>query len=165
MYGYKEASVLQRLVRWTAATRPMTWLYVRIQQPVDRYVYRKTEGKATLSSWLAGLPVIMLTTTGAKTDQRRTVPVLGLLDGEEVVVIASNYGRRRNPAWYHNLCRHPRASVTIEGMTYEVEAHELAEEERERYFQRGAEMYPGFVHYQRWAAGRRIPVIKLYPVP
>ncbi len=164
MYGYKEASALRRLVRRTAATRPMTWLYVRIQQRADRFVYRLTRGRTTLSSWLSGLPVVMLTTTGAKTGQRRTVPLLGLLDGAQFVLIASNYGRRRNPAWYHNLRAHPRASVTVEGVTYEVEARDLTGEERERYFQRGVEMYPGFAQYRRWAADRRIPVIKLDPV-
>jgi deazaflavin-dependent oxidoreductase (nitroreductase family) len=104
-----------------------------------------------------------LTTIGAKTGQRRTLPVLGLLDGERIVVIASNYGRRRNPSLYHNLRKNPRASVSVEGVAYEVEAHELTGEERERYFRQGVEVYPGFAIYRRWAAGRRIPVIKLDP--
>jgi deazaflavin-dependent oxidoreductase (nitroreductase family) len=105
----------------------------------------------------------MLTTVGAKTGQRRTLPVLGLPDGERIVLIASNYGQRRNPSWYYNLRKNPRASVSVEGVTYEVEARELTGEERERYFQQGVEMYPGFAVYRRRAAGRRIPVIKLDP--
>jgi deazaflavin-dependent oxidoreductase (nitroreductase family) len=163
MYGYKEASPLQRIVRRTAGTRPMAWLYIRIQQRIDRYVYGFTGGRTTASSWLSGLPVIMLTTIGAKTGQRRTVPLLGLLDGEQLVVIASNFGQRHHPSWYYNLQAHPRASVTIEGVTHEVEAHELTGEEREQYFQRAIEMYPPFVHYRQWADDRGIPVIKLDP--
>jgi deazaflavin-dependent oxidoreductase (nitroreductase family) len=163
MYGYNEAGILRRLIRRTAATRPMTWLYLRILQRADQFVYGLTRGRTTLSSWLAGLPIVMLTTIGAKTGQRRTLPVLGLLDGERIVLIASNYGRRRNPSWYHNLRKNPRASVSVGGVTYEVEAHELTGEERERYFQQGVEMYPGFAIYRRWADGRRIPVIKLDP--
>jgi deazaflavin-dependent oxidoreductase (nitroreductase family) len=142
----------------------MAWLYRRMQQRVDSAVYALTGGRTTLSAWAAGLPLVMLTTTGARTGRRRTLPVLGVFDGETVVVIASNYGQRRHPAWYHNLRAHPRAAVTVEGVPREVEAHELAGEEAERYFQRGAEMYPGFAHYRRWAAGRRIPVVRLEPV-
>ncbi len=163
MYGYKEASPLQQIVRRTAGTRPMRWLYIRIQQQLDRYVYALTRGRTTASSWLSGLPVIMLTTVGSRTGQRRTVPVLGLLDGERLVVIASNYGQRHHPAWYHNLRAHPRASVTVDGVTYEVEAHELTGVEGERYFKQAVEMYPPFVNYRRWAADRRIPVLKLDP--
>jgi deazaflavin-dependent oxidoreductase (nitroreductase family) len=161
MYGYREASLLQRIVRRTAGTRPLAWLYIRIQQRIDRYVYELTGGRTTASSWLSGLPVIMVTTIGARTGQPRTVPLLGLLDGERIVVIASNFGQRHHPAWYRNLRAQPRASVTIDGVTHEVVAHELTGEERERYFQRAIEMYPPFVHYLQWADDRRIPVIEL----
>ena len=164
MYDYRKASPIRRLMRRTAATRPMAWLYTRIQQGIDRLVYRLTRGRTTLSAWASGLPVVMLTTIGARTGQRRTLPVLGLVDGDTCVVIASNYGRRRHPAWYHNLRAHPRAWVTLAGVTHEVEAHELEGQESERFFQRGVEMYPGFTHYRRWTANRRkIPVIRLAP--
>jgi deazaflavin-dependent oxidoreductase (nitroreductase family) len=163
MYDYNEAGAIRRLIRRTAATPLMTWLYLRIQQQADQFVYGLTCGRTTLSSLLSGLPVVMLTTVGAKTGQSRTLPVLGLPDGERIVLIASNYGQRRNPSWYYNLRKNPRASVSVEGVTYEVEARELTGEERERYFQQGVEMYPGFAVYRRRAAGRRIPVIKLDP--
>jgi deazaflavin-dependent oxidoreductase (nitroreductase family) len=106
--------------------------------------------------------VVMLTTTGAKTGRRRTLPVLGLPDGDTLVVIASNYGQRHNPSWYHDLQAHPRASVTVAGVTLEVEAHELSGEERARYYQRGIEVNAGWVKYRK-RANRRIPVIRLDP--
>jgi deazaflavin-dependent oxidoreductase (nitroreductase family) len=164
MYGYNEASLLQRIVRRTAGTRPMRWLYIQIQQHIDRYIYGLTGGRTTASSWLSGLPVIMLTTVGARTGQQRTVPVLGIPEGERIVVIASNFGQLHHPAWYHNLLAHPRASVTVDGVTHEAQAQELTGEERERYFQQAVEMYPPFVNYREWAANRRIPVIKFEPV-
>jgi deazaflavin-dependent oxidoreductase (nitroreductase family) len=141
----------------------LRWLYIRIQQQLDRYVYALTKGRTTASSWLSGLPVIMLTTIGARTGQKRTVPVLALHDGERLIVIASNFGQMHHPAWYHNLRVHPRASVTIDGVIHEVVAYELTEEEGERYFRQAVEMYPPFVNYRRWAAGRKIPVLKLDP--
>lgn len=127
----------------------MAWLYARIQPPVDRWVFRLTRGRATASSWASGLPVVMLTTAGARTGRRRSQPVLGLPDGDRLVVIASNYGRPRNPAWYYNLRASRRAWVTADGEIYEVEARELTGEERERCFDRAARMYPGFMHYRR----------------
>src|SRR5262245_2736261 len=88
-FRYRDAGLFRRLARRTAATRPMAWLYGRIQQRLDGFVYGVTGGRTTFSSWAADLPLVMLTTTGARTGQRRTLPVLGIVDGERVVVIAS----------------------------------------------------------------------------
>ena len=106
----------------------------------------------------------MLTTTGAKSGQARTLPVLGLADGEDMILIASNFGRPRNPSWYHNLRANPRATIVFDGVEREVVARELSGGERERGYQRGEEIYPGFTHYRRWAANREIPVLRLKPV-
>jgi len=160
---YDDAGPVRRVVRRTAATRPLALLYGRIQQPADTFVYRLTRGRTTLSSWLAGVNLVMLTTTGARSGVLRTLPVLALDDGDAVVVIASNFGRPHHPAWYHNLRAHPRAQVTMGGVTRAVEARELHGAERDRHFARAVEIYPGFDRYRRWASGRRIPVIRLEP--
>jgi hypothetical protein len=95
---YDQVGVVPRLVRRTAGTRPMAWLYGHIQEPLDRFVYRFTSGRTTLTSLLGDVEMTMLTTTGAKTGLARTHVVLGMLDGDRVVVVASNYGRRQHPA-------------------------------------------------------------------
>jgi deazaflavin-dependent oxidoreductase (nitroreductase family) len=163
MLEYQQAGAWRRLVRRTAGTRPMIALYLRIQVPVDRFVHRLTRGRTTLSSLLSGLPVVMLTTVGARTGVPRTQPVLAIPDGEAIVVIASNYGQASTPAWCHNLRAHPRGSVTIGHTTRPVAARELQEPERERWFERAIELYPPFVEYRRRAAPRRIPVLRLEP--
>jgi deazaflavin-dependent oxidoreductase (nitroreductase family) len=160
---YERAGVFQRVVRRTASTRLMAKIYGRIQQPLDRLVFRLTRGRTTLSAWLSGITVVMLTTTGARSGQPRTLPVVGLVEAERVIVIASNFGRARNPGWYHNLRAHPRASVRVDGATRGVEAHELPEAEAERYLEYAARYYPGFARYREWS-GRRIPVLSLVPV-
>jgi deazaflavin-dependent oxidoreductase (nitroreductase family) len=147
----------------TAPTRPMTWLYTRIQRPMDEVVYRVTRGRATLSSLLAGLPVIMLTTTGARSGEPRTVPLVAIPDGDRLIVVASNYGGRRHPAWYHNLRAHPDATVSVRGHTREVQARELSGAERDACFQRAVRTYPGFVTYRERATERSIPVLLLEP--
>jgi deazaflavin-dependent oxidoreductase (nitroreductase family) len=106
----------------------------------------------------------MLTTTGAKTGQQSTLPVLGVPDGDNLVVIASNWGQRHHPAWYHNLCAHPTATITVGGVSRRVRAREVVGEERERLWQRDLEVYPGRAIYERRAANRRIPVVVLAPV-
>ena len=105
----------------------------------------------------------MLTTTGAKSGRRRTLPVLGVPHDGRLVVIASNYGQYRNPAWYHNLRANPRARIAFEGAERDVVARELTGEERERWYARGIDIYPGWTHYRRRAAHRRIPVVELTP--
>jgi deazaflavin-dependent oxidoreductase (nitroreductase family) len=139
----------------------MARFYGVIQQPLDRLVYRLTGGATTATSWLAGVEITMLTTTGAKSGRSRTLPVLGLPDGDDTILIASNFGRPRNPAWYHNLRANPRATIVVHGVRREVVARELAGAERERGYRRGEEIFPGFTHYRRWAPNRQIPVLKL----
>jgi len=163
VYGFRQANLLRRTVRATAAWPPVSWLYARTLHHLDRFVYRLTGGRATFVSWVAGLPVVMLTTTGAKSGRRHTLPLVGLPDGERMVVIASNYGQERNPGWYYNLCANPRATIEFEGTTREVTARELEGEEREREYARGIEIYPGWTEYRKRAAHRRIPVMELTP--
>jgi deazaflavin-dependent oxidoreductase (nitroreductase family) len=163
MYEHRRANPLRRLVRVTAAWPPVSWFYARTLHHIDRLVYRGTRGRATFASWVAGLPIVMLTTTGAKSGRRNTLPLVGLPDGDRLVVIASNYGQYRNPAWYYNLRANPRATVEFEGVTREMVARELDGEERERHYNHGIEIYPGWTQYRERASHRRIPVMELTP--
>jgi deazaflavin-dependent oxidoreductase (nitroreductase family) len=162
MRSYLRARRLHRIVRRTAATRPMAKLYGVIQQPLDRLVHRLSGGATTASSWLAGVEIAMLTTTGAKSGRPRTLPVLGLADGDDAILIASNFGRPRDPSWCHNLRANPRATIVIGGVSRDVVAREFVGAERELDYRRGEEIYPGFTHYRRWA-NREIPVFRACP--
>jgi deazaflavin-dependent oxidoreductase (nitroreductase family) len=163
MRTYRQSHPLQRLVRRSAATRPLARLYSRIQPPLDRLVYRVTGGRATLSSALSGIPVSMLTTTGARTGMPRTLPVLALPDGDDVILIASNFGRPRHPSWYHNLRADPHATVVTGGVSRELVAREISGAERERCYARAEELFPPFTRYPGWAGEREIPVLRLHP--
>ena len=159
---YDQVGAFPRFIRRTAGTRPMAWLYGHIQEPLDRLVYRLTSGRATATSWLADVEMTMLTTTGAKTGLPRTHVVLGMADGERVVVVASNFGRRHHPAWYYNLKANPRVTVEVRGVAREMVAHELRGAERDRCYELGVDVYPGFTLYRR-RAHREIPVLALDP--
>jgi deazaflavin-dependent oxidoreductase (nitroreductase family) len=155
--------VARRLLLRMVATRPVAWLCARTLHHADVVVYRLSRGRTTFSTCISGLQVVMLTTTGARTGQQRTLPVIGLADGEALVVIASNFGRQHHPAWYHNLRAHPRARVAVDGVTRPVLAHELTGAERDLWYDRGVTTNPGWIQYRERADHRQIPVIRLEP--
>jgi deazaflavin-dependent oxidoreductase (nitroreductase family) len=164
MYEFRRTNPFRRLMRLSGAVLPISWIYARTLHHADRLVYRLTGGRRTFVSLVTGLPIVMLTTTGARSGRQRTLPLVALPDGERMVIIASNYGQDHNPAWYHNLRANPHATIAFDGVTREVVARELEGEEREREYARGIEIYPGWTQYRRrTAAHRQIPVIELRP--
>ncbi|MEO8815652.1 MAG: nitroreductase family deazaflavin-dependent oxidoreductase [Mycobacterium sp.] len=107
-----------------------------------------------------GAPVLLLTTTGAKSGQPRTSPMMYLSDGDQLIVFASNAGKDTHPSWYHNLRANPSATVEVETGTYAVTATEVTGEEHDRLYAMQASRYPGFVEYQA-NTHRVIPVVAL----
>ncbi len=160
---YRDAGLPRRVVRRLAATRAVAWGCAQWLHRIDIVVFRATRGRTTFSTIVSGFPVVMLTTTGARTGRARTMPVLALPEGNRMVVIASNYGQRRNPAWYYNLRAHGHAEVLVGGKSIAMTARVLTGAERERYFQRGVDLNPGWASYRRRASHREIPVIMLEP--
>jgi deazaflavin-dependent oxidoreductase (nitroreductase family) len=130
---------------------------------LDGPIYRWTNGQHTLTSLVTGLPVVMLTTTGARSGKPRSVPVLGLPTPEGLAVIASNYGQARHPAWYHNLRANPEGEVTMDGTTRRFRAVEATGERRARIWEHGLGIYPGWSQYERRASNREICIFVLEP--
>jgi deazaflavin-dependent oxidoreductase (nitroreductase family) len=161
---YADAGLLRRTLRRFAATGPGSWIFARVLHRIDRPVYRMTSGRHTFASLLSGLPVVMLTTIGARSGKPRSVPVLGLPTPDGLVVIASNFGQESHPAWYHNLRAHPEGQVTVNGTTRRCRAVEAEGERRARIWEQGLRVYPGWSEYERRAAHRRIAVFVLEDV-
>jgi deazaflavin-dependent oxidoreductase (nitroreductase family) len=160
---YAQSNPIHRFVRWSAATRPVAWLYARTLHHIDRLVFRLTRGRITFAAIVSGLPVVMLTTTGARSGRRSTLPVLGVPDDDRVVVIASNYGQRHNPAWYYNLRANPDASLVVGGVEHSVVAQEARGDERDRLWRKSLTIYPGWTSYRERASRRQIPIMVLAP--
>jgi deazaflavin-dependent oxidoreductase (nitroreductase family) len=156
--------VLRRVVRKAAEIIPMTLLPPRILPRLDRGFFRLTGGRTTLSAWASGFPIVMLTTTGARSGQPRSLPILALPDRDRLVVIASNFGRPQNPGWYYNLRAHPVAVISWEGFSIEMRGRELTGDERQQYLTRSQATYPWWEQYHRRAAPRQIPLIMLEPL-
>lgn len=158
-----QANMLQKLLRRAAATRPVTWLLSRILPRVDTWVYQATSGRQTASGLLSGMPVVLLTTIGAKSGVARTVPVLGLPTADGLAVVGDNYGRHAHPGWYHNLIANPDATVHAEGTGHRVRARLVSGVERERLWQSGLRVYPGWAAYAKRAGDREIGIFLLSP--
>jgi len=122
--------------------------------------FRANKGKVG-GAW-AGRPLLLLTTTGARSGQRRTKPLMYLSEGGRVFVFASKGGAPTHPDWYHNLLAHPDVTVEIGEQTYSATAQPVTGEERDRIYARWAEMYPQFREYQE-KTSRIIPVVELKP--
>jgi deazaflavin-dependent oxidoreductase (nitroreductase family) len=160
---YAQAGAARRAVRWFAATRLGDRLFADVLRRLDGPVYRLTSGRHTAANLLSGLPVVQLTTTGARTGRPRTVPVLGLPTSAGLAVIASNFGRPRQPGWYHNLRADPGATVTVRGIVTRVHAAEATGRMRDQVWRSGLEVFPGWAAYQQRAGGREIAVFLLRP--
>ena len=107
-----------------------------------------------------GRPLLLLTTTGARSGQRRTTPMMYVSDGNRLLVIASNAGAPKHPAWYYNLLAHPRVTVEVGKETYDATAIVTEGAERQRLWTRIVEQYPFFADHQAKIT-RQIPVIAL----
>ena len=108
----------------------------------------------------AGSPMLLLTTTGAKSGQPRTTPLVYTTDGDRIVVIASKGGAPTNPDWYRNLVANPVATVERGDEKFPVRAVVTEGEERQRLFDQQAALMPGFADYQKKTT-RQIPVVLL----
>ena len=162
-YELEPSNAAQRLTQKVAASRPGAWAAQRILYPLDKLVFRASKGRSTVASLTAGLPVIMLTTTGAKSGEQRTMPLVGTPFGADVAIIGSNYGQERTPGWVYNLEADPAATVSYRDVSVDVVARRLSDADADRVFELAAATYPGYGQYRQRADHRVIKVFVLEP--
>ena len=133
---------LHKTVKKLTSSRPGSWLLSHTLHHLDRIVVRLTRNRTSLTTVLTGLPVLIITTQGAKTGKPRGVPLVGMPMGKDVILIASNWGRAFHPAWYRNLKAHPTVTLSYRGQTAEYTARETEGELREECWRRAVEGYP-----------------------
>ncbi len=110
----------------------------------------------------AGRQVLILTTTGARTGERRATPLAYSRDGDDIVIVASKGGAPTHPAWFHNCVAHPSVTIEVDGKTMQATARVADGDERRRLYDQHAELHPGFKDYEG-KTDRTIPVIVLHP--
>ena len=144
---------------WTRFTTRISGRSLRWIGKLNVPLYRATRGR--LMGKVNRSPVLLLTTTGRKSGQKRTAPVLFGRDGDRVVVIGSNAGNVRAPAWALNLLANPEADIQIRGERRSVRAQVAEGEERERLWRAMNQQYEGFDDYaQRTARDIRLFVLE-----
>jgi deazaflavin-dependent oxidoreductase (nitroreductase family) len=122
-------------------------------------VYRETNGERGYF-WKRESTILLLTTTGRKSGEPRTMPLIFTYDGDDLVIVASQGGKDEHPAWYLNLRANPEAEVQVRGDVFKVRARDAEGEERERLWRQMAEAWPNYDAYQK-RTDRRIPVVVL----
>ena len=158
----RRPNAAQRLLHRFFMLQPVTNFFAPRVHHLDNAVLKLTRGKFTAVEIL-GWNVIQLTTIGAKSEQPRTVPLVGIFNGEKIALIASSFGRRHNPSWYYNLKANPECEVLFKGKSQKYVARETDGNERERYFCMAVDQYAGYQKYRERAPHRNIPVMVLEP--
>jgi len=133
-------------------------LVLLIARTIHRPLYRLSGGR--IGSHVAGLPVLLLTTTGRKTGKRRTVPLSYFDDGGAAVLIGSKGGSPRHPAWYLNLVANPDVEIQLGREHRRLRARRATPQEAARLWPLILERAPGYARY-RAKTSREIPLVLL----
>lgn len=121
--------------------------------------FRANDGVVT--GQFEGWPLVLITTTGAKTGKQRTTPLVHTTDGDRIVIIASKAGAPAHPHWYLNILANPEVGVELPGETFRARATAITEgPERDRLYNAQAEQMPNFAEYET-LTDRLIPVVVL----
>ncbi len=149
-----------RLIEPLALTGAARWWVIHVAPPIDRALFRLSGGR------FGSLPLNMLflTHTGARSGKQRETPLLYFTDGEDAVVMASNYGREGHPAWYYNVKANPEVEVLAGGYRGRFRASIATGEDRERLWGLAKQLTRAYANYEERAANREIQVIRLTPV-
>lgn len=149
-------SALLRIGAKVTGNTPGRWLARRVAPRIDRPLLRLSRGR--VSSAMV-TPELLLTTVGAKTGKRRVTPLTYFTDGDRAVVVASNYGGSRHPAWYYNVLAHPTVTIAAGGYSGTFAGEEATGPERDRLWKLAETFIPSYTEYARLASKRTIPVL------
>ncbi|MBP1817642.1 nitroreductase family deazaflavin-dependent oxidoreductase [Mycobacterium sp. OAE908] len=139
---------------------PFADSFIKWMSRGNTWIYKVTGGR--LGGTVQKAPVALLTTIGRKTGQPRVAPLLYIRDGDKVIVPASRGGSDKHPMWYLNLKANPKVQVQIKKDTFHLTARDANEQERERYWQELAQVYPTIEDYKSWT-DRVIPLVVCEP--
>ena len=159
---YRPPTRLKRLLMPFALSRPGTWYGINVASRVDPALMKLTGGRVNLGGNV--LPTLLLTVRGRKSGVERTVPLVYFSDGDNVILMASSFGRPKLPAWYHNAKASPEVTLTAGGVSERYLVTEVEGPERDALYEKATQVYEGYGIYEQRTAGiRRVPVLRLRP--
>jgi deazaflavin-dependent oxidoreductase (nitroreductase family) len=160
-YRHRRANPFQRSMQALGSSKPGAWSFARLLPPVDRLLDRTTHGRWSAPALLAGLPVLMVTTTGRRSGRPRTTPLISVPIGDDLALLGTNFGGPDTPAWVFNLEAEPRATVTHGGHTIEVVARPATDAERAEVWAASEDVYAGYAKYRTRVHDREIRIFVL----
>jgi deazaflavin-dependent oxidoreductase (nitroreductase family) len=158
----REPNGYQRAALRLFATKAGTSVHRGIGARVDAALSRATRGRVTAG--LGIIPLVALISTGARSGEPRHAALLYFTDGDDVILMASSYGRARHPSWYYNLVAHPDCVLRAGRHGGRFVAHVTDGAERDRLYAMAVRHYAGYANYAANTDGvRTIPVLRLTP--
>ena len=142
-----------------AGNPPPRWV-LKLFTRINVWVYRLSGGR--LMSKMAGMPILLVEMTGAKSGLRRTIPLMYVPHETGFLLVASQGGAPKHPVWYHNLVAHPDVKITFGGQTKPMLARLVDETENAALWPICCEYYPPYADYQQ-RTERPIPVFNCQP--
>jgi deazaflavin-dependent oxidoreductase (nitroreductase family) len=136
--------------------------FMKIYTRVNVAVYRASGGRL-MNRFPNGSPICLVTMTGRRSGRRRTIPLIHVPHGEDVILIASQGGMSSHPLWFWNISANPEVSVTADGVTRRMRARRVDDAEKAALWPVALAVYPDFDEYQA-RTERNIPVFVCSPV-
>ena len=160
-YEVPEPNAAQRAMWHVSSSRPGAWLFAKSGPHLDRFLLRLSNGQVTLAKLVAGIPVITIVTTGARTGRTRATPLLGVPFAGDLAVIGTRFGQKGTPGWYYNLRADPAIQVAYQGKSTAAIAREAQGDEWQAIWERARQIYGGYEAYARRIEGRPIHIMLL----
>ena len=160
-YEVPEPNAAQRAMWHVSSSRPGAWLFAESGPHLDRFFLRLSKGRVTLAKVVAGIPVITIVTTGARTGRTRRTPLLGVPFAGDLAVIGTAFGQKGTPGWYYNLRADPAIEVIYRNKSAAAVAREAQGEERQAIWEQARQIYAGYEAYARRIKDRQIHVMLL----
>ncbi len=151
---------VHRVVHAVAASRPGAWVLSRSLRHADTLL-RRAGSRTDVGAVVAGLPAVVLVTTGARTGRRRESPLIPVVTPTVFAVLGTNFGGAATPGWVHNLLARPDAAVEFAGRSVPVTARLLEDQERSDLLAAAGKLYAGYPRYAERASHRPIHVFAL----
>lgn len=150
-----------RLLQSIGPTRPFAEIYRRIGPLIDPWLLRVSGGR--IATQIYGMPSLLLLSTGAKSGKQRTSPLLYARDGDDFLIVGTNFAAANHPAWTVNLIKHPSALIEVAQETLPVTAELVSDAEFQRYWPSFTRIFRGYDEYLKRLTDRHPRMFRLRP--
>jgi deazaflavin-dependent oxidoreductase (nitroreductase family) len=162
-YEHRKPGAVRGGMQRFASTKFGAWAFSKTLQPIDQVVRKLSKGRTSAPQVLAGLPVLFVTTTGRKSREPRTAPLIAVPVGDTLALLGTNFGQTSTPAWVFNLEADPTATATYRDAEVDVRARPATDDERDEVWAASKSIYPGYAKYRERITDREIRIFVLEP--